>query len=72
MKKATATADPNATHVPLTAREPSRSILGGLLCVFVVAGCVLITDPAADMPFSDGFSYVKTALEFARTGHIVY
>ena len=24
------------------------------------------------MPFSDEFSYDKTALEFARTGHILY
>jgi hypothetical protein len=34
--------------------------------------CALMTNPVANMPFSDGFSYDKTALEFARTGHILY
>ncbi len=28
--------------------------------------------PVAAMPFGDDFSYTKTALEFARTGHFVY
>jgi hypothetical protein len=44
----------------------------GLFCAFAVVICVLITDPAANTPFSDGFSYSKTALDFFQTGHIVY
>ncbi len=50
----------------------SYSTRNGLLCALILAGCVLATDPVANMPFSDGFSYAKTALDFARTGHIVY
>jgi len=37
-----------------------------------VMACALLTNPVANMPFSDEFSYDKTALEFARTGHILY
>jgi hypothetical protein len=40
--------------------------------MLIVAGCALLTHPFANSPFSDEFSYDKTALEFARTGHIVY
>lgn len=43
-----------------------------LLCSVIVMASVLITNPVANVPFSDEFSYEKTALEFARTGHILY
>ncbi len=44
----------------------------GLLCAAMVAVCVLIAHPAAEVALGDDFSYAKTALEFARTGHLVY
>jgi hypothetical protein len=44
----------------------------GLLCACIIAACVLLTDPVAEMGFQDDWSYVRTALEFARTGHFVY
>ena len=50
----------------------SHSHRNALFCVLIVMGCALLTNPVANMPFSDEFSYDKTALEFARTGHIVY
>ena len=48
------------------------SVRNALLCALTVAACVLVTDPVADMPFSDAFSYDKTALDFVRTGHLIY
>ncbi|MHB1938236.1 MAG: hypothetical protein ACYCOR_16860 [Acidobacteriaceae bacterium] len=52
--------------------EHSHSARNGLLCALAVAACVLIVYPVANMPFGDDFSYTKTALDFARTGHFVY
>ena len=43
-----------------------------LLCSVIVLTCVLIANPAANMPFSDEFSYDKSALDFAHTGHFLY
>ena len=50
-------------------QRPQRD---GLICAFVVAVCVLLTYPVAEMGFQDDWSYVRTALEFARTGQFVY
>ena len=44
----------------------------GLICACIVAVCVLLTYPVAEMGFQDDWSYIRTALEFARTGHFVY
>src|SRR5437763_11336272 len=44
----------------------------GLICAFIVAACVLLTYPVAEMGFQDDWSYIRTAQEFARTGHFVY
>jgi hypothetical protein len=52
--------------------ETSDSHRNALICVLIVTACVLLTNPVANTPFSDEFSYDKTALEFARTGHILY
>ncbi len=60
------------TRVPTENDERSDSIRNGLLCALAVAVCVLIANPVVNMPYIDEFSYAKTALEFARTGHIVY
>ena len=61
-----------ATLTPVPSNETPRSHRNALFCVLIVMGCALLTNPVANMPFSDEFSYDKTALEFARTGHIVY
>lgn len=63
---------PSSTGVEIAKDNWPGSTRNGLLCAVVVAACVLATNPTANMPFSDGFSYSKTALDFARTGHIVY
>lgn len=57
---------------PVPSGQGSHSHRNALLCVLTVTICVLLTNPVANMPFSDEFSYDKTALEFARTGHILY
>ena len=44
----------------------------GLICACIVAAGVLLTYPVAEMGFQDDWSYIRTALEFARTGHFVY
>jgi hypothetical protein len=43
-----------------------------LICACLVAAGVLITYPVAEMGFQDDWSYIRTALEFARTGHFVF
>ena len=73
MNQATSTAEALiATREPLAQDERSNSKGNALLCALFVAACVLITNPVANMPFSDEFSYDKTALDFARTGHFFY
>lgn len=52
--------------------EHAYAIRNGLLCGLLVAACVLATCPVTDMPSGDDFSYAKTALDFARTGHFIY
>ena len=53
----------------LCKQRPGRA---GLLCACIVAACVLLTYPVAEMGFQDDWSYVRTALDFARTGHFIY
>ncbi len=52
--------------------DARRSSRNALLCAAIFAMCWLIAQPFAKMPFIDDFSYTKTALDFARTGHFVY
>jgi hypothetical protein len=44
----------------------------GFLCGVVVVGAIWLSHPYAEMGFIDDWSYVKTAFEYARTGHFVY
>ena len=37
-----------------------------------MAAAVLISNPSANMPFIDDFSYIKSAIDFAHTGRFVY
>lgn len=69
---AEATVEMSATPQPIQSSESSHCVRNGLLCAFAVAVCVLLVFPVANMPFGDDFSYTKTALDFARTGHFVY
>jgi hypothetical protein len=44
----------------------------GFLCGCLVVAAVWSSYPYAEMGFIDDWSYVKTAFEYARTGHFVY
>ena len=57
---------------PISPANASHSYRNAMLCVLIVTACALLTNPVANMPYSDEFSYDKTALDFARTGHILY
>jgi hypothetical protein len=60
------------TPVSVELVRHSHSSGDGLLCALALAACVLIAYPVANMPFMDDFSYTKTALDFAQTGHFLY
>ena len=61
-----------ASYRPDPRETPGLWVRNGLFCALAVSACVLVAHPVARMAFSDEFSYDKTALEFARTGHMVY
>ena len=44
----------------------------GFLCGLLVVVAICLSRPYAEMGFIDDWSYVKTAFEYARTGHFVY
>ena len=48
------------------------SVRNGLLCVLLMAICVLAIYPVVNAPCGDDFSYIKTALDFEQTGKILY
>jgi hypothetical protein len=52
--------------------DQSHANRDGIICALIVAVSVLATYPVAEMGFQDDWSYIRTALEFARTGHFVY
>ena len=52
--------------------QQSHPVRNGIICACVPAVLLLVSWPVAEMGFVDDWSYVKTALVFARTGHIVY
>lgn len=72
MSEATTTEPLTSSHRPPARCERFSSSGSGILCAIFVAACVLVTNPVAKMPFSDEFSYIKTALDFAQTGRILY
>lgn len=43
-----------------------------LLCALSVGICILLTHPYLEMPVNDDFSYTKSVVDYARTGHILY
>ncbi|HSU66331.1 MAG TPA: glycosyltransferase family 39 protein [Tepidisphaeraceae bacterium] len=49
-----------------------RDLLLALLCASVTVGWLLATNPVAELPFNDDFSYSFTARELARTGHLQF
>ena len=57
-------------HAPT--KSERSSIPYGLFCALAMAAAVLISNPSADMPFIDDFSYIKSALDFAHTGRFIY
>lgn len=51
---------------------PPSARRNALLCALFVGVCILVAYPVSSDGYLDDFSYAKTAVEFARTGHIVY
>lgn len=64
----------NQTEVLRNERTAARvrTRLNAILCALLVAFCVLLTHPVVEMGICDDWSYARTAIEFARTGHFVY
>ncbi len=54
-----------------TSRVP-HAPRNALVCAVLLAFCALLIYPVLEMGTNDDWSYARTALEFARTGHIVY
>ena len=52
--------------------ERSHAIRNGLICAFFAALCLWATHPVAEIGINDDWSYTKTALMFAQTGHFAY
>lgn len=52
--------------------EDQHSSLSGVGCAVIAGVAVLLCLPFAEMGFIDDWSYVRTAYEFARTGHFIY
>src|SRR5258705_8111621 len=52
--------------------DQSHANRDGLICALIVAASVLAAYPVAEMGFQDDWSYIRTALEFERTGRFVY
>ncbi len=51
-------------------RKSSRRV--GLLCALVAGLCILATYPVLEMGTNDDWSYIRTSLDLARTGHLIY
>lgn len=51
---------------------PVRDRWDGLLCTTAVLLLILATRPFVEMGLIDDFSYVKTAWDFAHTGHFIF
>jgi hypothetical protein len=52
--------------------EDRHSSLSGVVCALIAGLAVLFSLPFAKMGFIDDWSYVRTAYNFAQTGHFVY
>lgn len=52
--------------------ESQHTVRNGLLCAFAFLACALIAQPFVQMGFMDDWSYIWSAREFARTGHLAY
>lgn len=50
----------------------SRARRNAIGCALLFAFCILLTRPVLEMGVHDDPSYIRTAIEFARTGHFVY
>ncbi|MGO8837928.1 MAG: ArnT family glycosyltransferase [Limisphaerales bacterium] len=49
-----------------------RDLRSALLCVLLVLGAIALTVPVAESGVNDDWSYAKTALDLAQTGHLAY
>lgn len=50
----------------------SRARRNAIGCSLLFTFCILLTRPVLEMGINDDPSYIHTALEFARTGHLLY
>jgi hypothetical protein len=49
-----------------------RDLRYSLLCALLVLGAMALTIPVAECGVNDDWSYTKTALDLAQTGHLIY
>jgi hypothetical protein len=56
----------------LRTENPVRARALAILSTFVLAVCVLLTHPVLEMGLNDDFAYIRTTLDFVRTGHIIF
>ena len=49
-----------------------RDLRYAMLCALLVLGVIALTIPIAESGVNDDWSYTKTALDLAQTGHLVY
>lgn len=52
-----------------TVRSAQRN---ALCCALILAACVAVVHPVGREGYLDDFSYTATALDFLRTGHVIY
>jgi len=76
-RDATASRRPVIDNTRIRAYRPSSEVLprsrdGAFLCAFITLLAVLATRPVLEMGTTDDWSYARTALDLARTGHIIY
>lgn len=59
--------DNTPTHVPTPGLiKPAAT------AALIVVAAILLTVPVAELPFNDDWSYAFSALQWARTGHLLY
>ncbi len=64
---------PETQRIDAGGKAHQRSpLLNGLFCTLIVSAALLASYPVAEIGFIDDWSYIKTALDFARTGHFLY
>src|SRR6202011_661080 len=66
---ATGTIAVNSSETSISTVRTSRNAVA---CALLVGICTLLTHPVLEMGVNDDPSYIRSALDFAQTGHFVY